>query len=89
MQEDINYLLSYKDRQVVLNYFEDEGLIDKNGFFFNEIQIMNSELKFIKDAEFIEIINLNNFPNFHKGETYKNYFYLSNNKNEKIEIYFP
>ena len=88
MNNSIEVLKNYKDRQVVINQYEDEELVNKDGYFIDYIQIKNNRIELIKNNEPIYSIDLNFFSSFKILEDHHNYFSVSG-KNKKLEIYFP
>lgn len=81
-------LSKFKDRQVVINYYEDEELVKKDGFSFDSIKIMANGIYFIRKNDVRVSIDTDSFKDFVKGDTFKDYFILKN-EDSSIEIYFP
>lgn len=88
MNESIRILESFSNRQVVINTYLEEELLDKTGMFLDNIEISEKSINFIRNKEVIYNIDRNKYPNFKYLEGFNNYYELSNDK-ERLEIYFP
>lgn len=93
METEINIikssLQSYQNRQVVLNYYVDEELIQRDGFDFQSIIVNDDVIKFISDNTINGTINLTQYKTFETSkEFFKNYFDFKNGPNI-LSIYFP
>jgi hypothetical protein len=81
--------LKYRNRQVVVNRYEEDELMSKDGFTFHEIQVEPRRILFYKegiliselaiDDEDISVAQSTVFPNF----------YIFNTPHSKLEVYFP
>jgi hypothetical protein len=80
-------LLNLSHRQVIINIYEDEELVERCGFFFDEIVYENDEVRFLRDGKAIfalsaSLQDLSVLPDF------KNYYaFLSGAR--RVECYFP
>lgn len=88
MNDAIKILESFNDRQVVLNSYLEEELLDKTGMFLDNIETNEKSVNFIRNKEIIYTIDRNKYPNFKRLEGFNNYYELSNDK-ERLEVYFP
>lgn len=86
---DLAILTNYQNRQVILNYYQDEDLLYKrDGFHFLSIQLSGSFLFFFKkDGTTVEI-NLKDYPSISIHTDFQNYYTFTNDE-ERLEIYFP
>ncbi|MCH1626360.1 hypothetical protein [Fredinandcohnia quinoae] len=85
----VETFIQYKNRQVVLNWYEDDALIRREGFFFSKI---------VDDGK--AVIFINNDNKFHFSIPYEEYtsirilsdfrdFYQLSDQLHFLEIYFP
>jgi hypothetical protein len=91
MEQIIDYscFIQYKDRQVVLNYYQDDDFLWKrDGFCFDSIQLTNGQLLFIKNDSTLETINLAEFEWAVVNTDFPN-CYMFQNGMDILEIYFP
>ena len=93
METEINIikdsLNQYKNRQAVLNYYEDEELVQRDGLDFETIVVTDDEIQFLIGEKVKEAINLSKYQSFESSkEFFKNYFELKNGINI-LRIYFP
>lgn len=84
----LSKLSNYQNRQVILNYYQDDLLEDRDGFHFQTIKQENEQLTFIKQNGKTITINLKAYPEKHINTDFQNYYTLQNNSH-KLEIYFP
>ena len=86
IQESLN---QYKNRQAVLNYYEDEELVQRDGLDFESIHVTDDEIQFLIGEKVKESIDLSKYKTFERStEFFKNYFELKNGVNI-LRIYFP
>ena len=85
---DLTILCDYKNRHVILNYYYEEELIDRDGISFNEIYVHHGTIYFIKNRKRIVTINSKKYRNILIGEDFQNYYIMRRDKN-RIDIYFP
>ncbi|HHY73562.1 MAG TPA: hypothetical protein GX497_10110 [Bacillus bacterium] len=93
METEINTiktsLSEYKNRQAILNYYEDEELVQRDGLDFETIHVTGSEIQFLVGDRIKETINLSQYKTFERStEFFKNYYELKNGANI-LRIYFP
>ncbi|WP_197246636.1 hypothetical protein [Cytobacillus firmus] len=85
---DLTILCDYKNRDVILNYYYEDELIDRDGISFNEIYVHHGTIYFIKNRKRIVTINSKKYRNILIGEDFQNYYIMRRDKN-RIDIYFP
>lgn len=88
MRTEVEKLTKYKDRQVVLNYYEDDALAKREGFHFSTIEIVHNQLVFHKSETSQFVINLEGYAGFTVLPDFKDYYSVYNEQ-DRIEIYFP
>ncbi|MDR6998295.1 hypothetical protein [Neobacillus niacini] len=81
-------ITNFHHRQVVVNTYVDEELVNRDGFVFDSVHLENDSLLFIKDAKTLFRIDSLTGMILKKEAIFKNYYSL-NGENKKIEIYFP
>ena len=87
--ENLAVFESYKNRQVILNYYDAEDFLWKrDGFQFISLQLINGELSFIKKDGNNVTIPLKSYETVAKNSDFQNY-YIFRNGEERLEIYFP
>jgi len=86
---NLEKLKLFKNRQVVINTYEDEELISKEGFFYDNVEVKTDKVEFIKNNNISYTIHFQKYPYFKEMDGFKNYFSFSNFNNDKVEIYFP
>lgn len=79
----------FKNRQVIVNTYIEDELINKDGFLFEKIEIIDERINFVQNQQTKYSISTTKYPIFHALDNFKNFFAFSNESNEKIEIYFP
>jgi len=78
----------YRDRQVILNYYEeDDFLWRREGFHFTSIKVDHEQIIF-KRKQGAVIVSLEEFPNVLKNHDFLN-FYTFYDLNRRLEMYFP
>ncbi|MEY2194478.1 hypothetical protein AB7942_17310 [Neobacillus sp. BF23-41] len=87
--KDVADFECYHNRQVILNYYNDEDFLWKrDGFQFDSIQLLNEQLIFMKrDGNYITIL-LKKYDTCAKNIDFQNY-YILNKGEDRLEIYFP
>lgn len=88
MKVSIDILESYHDRQVVINYYDDEELVERNGFSFSRIKLTEKEIAFCIPDGIDYRIPTTGYVRFQRNNQFPNYYELFY-KNNRIEIYFP
>lgn len=80
---------NYHDRQVVLNYYEDEDFLWKrDGFHFDKIQFLNGVLLFTKKDGKTFSISIKDYETVSLNTDFQNYFMLRKGC-DRMEMYFP
>ncbi|MDQ1146201.1 hypothetical protein QE429_003028 [Bacillus sp. SORGH_AS 510] len=87
---DLSILTSYRNRQVILNYYQDEDFLwRRDGFHFESIQLENEQLMFSKpDGDNVFTISLKKYGRAIRDTQFPNYFILLC-CGERLGIYFP
>ncbi|MEH6905382.1 hypothetical protein [Neobacillus drentensis] len=86
---DLAVLAGYHNRQVILNYYDDEDFLWKrDGFHFHSIQLLNDQLIFSKKDGNTLPISLKNYDTFARNNDFQNYFILRKGE-ARLEVYFP
>ncbi|MEH7251700.1 hypothetical protein V7111_06200 [Neobacillus niacini] len=86
---DTAIFANYQNRQVILNYYQDEDFLYKREVFhFLIIKVTDSTLTFLKKDNTFITIDLTEYPMVSMNADFQNYFILRNNL-DKLEIYFP
>lgn len=86
MYQVLNPLTKYENRQVIINYYVEDGIIDRKGFFFDSIQISEEGAQFIKSGQVLHRLPLAN--SLTKLAGFSNHYSLGEGE-QRIEIYFP
>lgn len=84
----LSRLTNYQNQQVILNYYQDDLLQDRDGFNIQTIKLENNQLIFIKQNGKNITINLKTYPKIQINPDFQNYYTLQNNT-DRLEIYFP
>lgn len=84
----LKHLRQFKNRQVVINFYDDEELIKRDGFYFGEIDSKGSNLVFKNDSNLLCSLDLSKYFHFKISGDFKDYFVLSRGK-RWVELYFP
>lgn len=80
---------TYHHRQVVLNYYDDEDfLYQRDGLFFDTIQLDEQFVSFIKEGKIAYQLSLTEYPNFNVLTDF-NHHYLFFNETNHVDLYFP
>lgn len=86
---DVTVLTEYRNRQVVLNYYQDgDFLWKRDGFHFTVIELINGSLVFSKPDGKSVVISLKEFESTAICSDFQNY-YIFRNGNNRLEMYFP
>ena len=81
-------LSHFNNQQVVINFYEDEELVQREGLVFESIQIENNHLHFNKADKILFSLQLDEYKEFLQRNEFKNYFSFINGK-QRVELYFP
>ncbi|MEK5442203.1 MULTISPECIES: hypothetical protein [unclassified Fredinandcohnia] len=87
-KEVLNMLMEYANQQVVINWYEDGQLIERNGFFFSSLCVEGNTLLFIKENEVKQTISLINYQTIEILPDFRDFFQLTNGTHI-LQIYFP
>ncbi|WP_010283815.1 hypothetical protein [Bacillus timonensis] len=87
-KEAFEKLFQYGNQQVVLNWYEDELLIGRDGFFFTHLLIENGSLIFRKGNKEKQTILLVTYKSFEIVPDFRDFYQLTN-ETELLQIYFP
>jgi hypothetical protein len=86
---NLSILSNYQNRQVILNYYQDEEMmVQRDGFHFQSIQVTDSALIFTKIDRALVKIEIKNYPHASINTDFQNYYTLRNHENH-LDIYFP
>ncbi|MDR6123672.1 hypothetical protein QFZ87_003269 [Bacillus sp. SLBN-46] len=86
---DLSIFESYRNRQVILNYYQDEDFLWKrDGFHFESIQIGTEQLLFLKGNHSKLSVPINDYKTAVINTQFPNFFILRNS-GDRLEIYFP
>ncbi|MFE8697508.1 hypothetical protein ACFYKT_14285 [Cytobacillus sp. FJAT-53684] len=81
-------LSHFNNQQVVINFYEDEELVQREGLVFESIQIEDNHLYFNKAGKILFSLQLDEYKEFLQRNEFKNYFSFINGK-QRVELYFP
>jgi hypothetical protein len=88
-QEILDRLTGYKNRQVVINcYDEEETLCERDGFHFDRIQVDGERLIFLKDGEIKYCLVFSEFSSSKVLSDFSDYYSFMNER-FTVKIYFP
>ncbi len=80
----------FHHRQIVINYYKNDELVDRNGMTFDTISIKRNELKLIKDDMPVFSIPIEDDTQFAPSGRIKNHYYLhTGDLANRTELYFP
>lgn len=88
IEKEVNSLRFLRNRQVVLNFYEDDMMIDREGFFFEQLIVTEACIHFIKEGSVHKNIDLSPYESFSAIPDFPRLFLL-NKKGSKVELYFP
>jgi hypothetical protein len=81
-------LSRFKNRQVIVNRYEDEELVSKEGYTFEEATVLPERIVFRKDDRVVLVLDIPEQASVSKPGMFPNHYVLAWN-NERLEIYFP
>lgn len=88
----INFLiflgLLFKNQQVIINFYEEGELIQREGLFFESIHIADHQIQFSKGGKIVLTLPFGGYMNFSHRSEFKNYYSLEKG-NKRVELYFP
>ncbi|MEH7436615.1 hypothetical protein V7182_03890 [Neobacillus drentensis] len=86
---DLSIFESYRNRQVILNYYQDEDFLWKrDGFHFESIQFGSEQLLFLKENGSTISVPIYEYKTAVINTQFPNFFILRNGE-DRLEIYFP
>jgi len=83
-----NTLDRFENRQVVLNFYQEDMLVDRVGLFFDTIKVSKDSVHFQKNGDDKYVLDIHTYDNFHTLMGFKHYYSLSTGDN-RVELYFP
>lgn len=84
---DLDHIKIYQNRQVILNFYEEELLWKRDGFYFNSLEFKNGCLVFIKNNEVCYTLSLETLPIRNSCSDFEHYF-IFRNERDRVEMYF-
>jgi hypothetical protein len=84
----LSNLVKYKERQTIINEYQDEELVNRRGFHFEAIIVKNNSILFMKDHTLLLQIDLPSHSTIRKDYQFPNY-YVTEWDFTVMEIYFP
>jgi len=84
----LSLLTEYRHRQVVVNFYEEDELVARDGFFFDGIERSGSMLSFIKDGHIRLSIRLDDYPRHRTVHDFPRH-YRFYSQHRAVELYFP
>lgn len=88
MLEKLEALLGYANRQVVLNVYQGDELLKRDGFSFDRIVLMRDRIVFIRDNRTVEELMLDDSPRFVRLSGFAHYYAIEQG-GFRTELYFP
>lgn len=91
METVLNKLYSlnqFKNQQVIINFYEKDELIQREGLFFESIQIVNRQIQFSKGGTIVLSLPFGEYMNFTQRTEFKDYYSLEKGS-KRVELYFP
>ncbi len=86
---DLSLFENYRNRQVILNYYQEDILSQRDGFAFISLKVSKDELIFSKKDNEVFTVPITNFPKRLKNDEFQDYYIFRNPEiNEYLEIYF-
>lgn len=88
--KEFDELKLFHHRQIVINFYENDGLVDRNGMNFDTIAVTPGEIMLLKDNAPIFTLPLNEGAQFGPSGRIKNHYYLHyGDLSIRTELYFP
>ena len=88
MSGTLEVLLRYVNRQVVINVYEEDELLSKDGFIFNEICFNADCIQFIHDSRVIHELKVDDPIHLAQLHGFSRYYAIYHN-GLRSELYFP
>ncbi|MGP3560219.1 hypothetical protein [Geobacillus sp. BK01] len=90
MSEVLALFARYTNRQVVVNFYEDDELVARDGFFFDYMERSDQVLTFFKNGQARLSIPLADYPDHHVLKSFSRYYRLEHSCFRRaVELYFP
>ncbi|MBP1934580.1 hypothetical protein [Ammoniphilus resinae] len=83
-----NTLNRFENRQVVLNFYQEDMLVDRVGLFFDTMEVTDKSVNFQKNGETSYVLDIQDYNSFQALTGFKHYYSFSNDNN-RVELYFP
>lgn len=89
--QQLSILGNYRNRQVILNYYQEDCLWERDGFEFCSLRVKNGDLVFEKlNNKKPLMIPTQPYHKYVKNGQFPNYYILYGlNSGDRLEIYFP
>lgn len=85
----LDHIKNYRNRQVVLNYYDDEDFLhQRDGLFFDTVEIDEHFVSFIKNGVTVYQLSRIEYPHTKVLHDF-NHHYLFFNDTSHVDIYFP
>lgn len=81
-------LSQFKNQQVIINFYEEDELVQREGLFFESIRIGDCRIQFCNEGIIIFALPFDGCMNFTQRTDFKNYYFLEKDNN-RVELYFP
>lgn len=85
---DLKFLEEFHDRQVVVNFYEEEMMCSREGFFFDTIHVRDQQISFHKDGQPIFELDITPYQRVEKMPMFSDHYALLNLES-RVEVYFP
>ncbi len=85
---NIHSLSQFKNQQVIINFYEEDELVQREGLFFESLQIVDCLLQFSKEGMIVFALPFDGFMYFTQRTEFKNFYFLEKD-NKRVELYFP
>ncbi|MBP2239676.1 hypothetical protein J2Z40_000229 [Cytobacillus eiseniae] len=85
---NLQVLRQFQNKQVVINYYEKDELVRREGFFFINIEMKEGSIHFIREKNKDFILSIHDDFQFTQQSEFKHYYFLENT-DERVELYFP
>jgi hypothetical protein len=82
-------LIKYKNRQIVINEYENEELTSRDGFFVERIVMNRDSIQLISADLILYQVHLNSDSEIRRDNRFLNFFHIEVDQQLRIEIYFP
>ena len=83
-----NTLSRFENRQVVLNFYQEDMLVDRVGLFFDTIKVSEDSVHFQKNGDDKYVLDIHHYDSFQTLTGFKHYYSISTDNN-RVELYFP